>query len=81
MSRLIEIALFLSPFVAFAIWRLAAPSPTPPGWLVGSFGAFAAIMLLALVWVRFFEAGNRQDSYVPAHLSNGQVMPAQRVPQ
>ena len=34
MSRIIEITLFLAPFVGFAAWRMLFPSPTPPLWLV-----------------------------------------------
>jgi hypothetical protein len=80
MSRMIEIVLFLAPFLSFAAWRLLFPSPLPPLLLVYSLTGFVILMLLALVWSRHFDAGDAQEGYVPAHLIDGRVAPAQRAP-
>ena len=80
MPRLIEIVLFLTPLLGFAMWRLLFPSPTPPLWLVYGLGGFVALMLLALIWARHLDAGDAHEAYVPAQLRDGQVIPAQRAP-
>ena len=80
MSRMIEIVLFLTPFLSFAAWRLLFPSPLPPLWLIYSLTGFVILMLLALVWSRHFDAGDAQEGYVPAQLIDGRVVPAHRAP-
>jgi hypothetical protein len=80
MSRIIEIVLFLAPFLAFAAWRLFFPSPTPPLWMIYALGGFVALMLLALLWVRHIDAGDANEAYVPARIIGGQVVPAQKAP-
>ncbi len=80
MSRMIEIVLFLAPFLSFAAWRLLFPSPLPPLSLIYGLTGFVILMLLALVWSRHFDAGDAQQGYVPAQLIDGQVVPAERTP-
>lgn len=80
MPRLIEIVLFLTPLLGFAMWRLLFPSPTPPLWLVYGLALFVALMLIALIWARHLDSGDAQEAYVPAQLRDGQVIPAQRAP-
>ena len=80
MSRTIEILLFLTPILGFAAWRLLFPSPTPPLWLLYGLSAFAAVMLIALLWLRHEDSGDAQEAYVPAQLVNGQIVPPQRAP-
>jgi hypothetical protein len=79
-SRMIEIVLFLTPFLSFAAWRLLFPSPRPPLWLMYGLAGFVVLMLLALVWSRHLDAGDTSESYVPARLIDGRVVPAQRGP-
>jgi hypothetical protein len=81
MPRIIEIVLFLAPFLTFAAWRLLFPSPTPPLWMLYSLGGFVALMLLALFWLRNIDAGDANDAYVPARIIDGQVVPAQKASQ
>lgn len=81
MSRIIEIVLFLAPFLSFAAWRLLFPSPTPPLWLMYGMAGFVALMLLSLLWLRHLDAGDASEAYIPAKLVGGQVEPAQRGPQ
>jgi hypothetical protein len=81
MPRIIEIVLFLAPFLTFAAWRLLFPSPTPPLWMLYSLGGFVALMLLALFWFRHIDAGDANEAYVPARIIDGHVVPPQKAPQ
>jgi hypothetical protein len=76
MPRLIEILLFVTPFLAFAAWRLLFPSPRPPRWLISGLAVFVVLMLLALIWVRHIDAGDANQTYVPAELHDGRIIPA-----
>ena len=58
MPRIIEIALFLTPFLGFAAWRLLFPSPSPPLWLVAGLSGFVVLMLVALIWLWAADAGD-----------------------
>ncbi len=78
MARYAEILLYLTPFIAVAVWRLLFPSPLPPLWLVRSVAAFAALMLLALIWSWYLDAGDVHRTYVPARLDDGQIVPARQ---
>lgn len=76
MSRIIEIVLFLTPFLGFAAWRILFPSPSPPPWLTGGLVGFVILMLIGLIWVRHLDAGDANRPYVPAVLQDGRVIPA-----
>lgn len=75
MPRLIEIIMFLTPFVGFAVWRLVAPSERPPVWLVAGGAGFVIVMLAALLWLRAMDASDSFSAYVPAQLQNGRIVP------
>ncbi|WP_239992112.1 hypothetical protein [Rhodopila globiformis] len=74
MPRLIEIVLFLVPFLGFVAWRLVFPSPLPPLWLVATMAVFVAVMLGALLWVWHINAGDANRPYVPARLEHGRIV-------
>lgn len=76
MSRVIEIVLFLTPFLTLAAWRLFFPSPLPPIWLIGSLAGFVTLMLIALVLLRNVDAGDANQPYVPDELRDGRVVRA-----
>ncbi len=76
MSRVIEIVLFLAPFLGFAAWRLLFPSPLPPLWLMGGLGGFVVLMLAVLMWVWQLEAADGNRTYIPAQLRDGRIIPA-----
>jgi hypothetical protein len=80
MSRAIEIVLFLTPFVGFALWRLLFPSPLPPVWLMGCLGGFVALLLAVLIWVHQIDASDAGRAYVPAALQGDRVIPAHPAP-
>ena len=75
MSRIIEFALFLTPFLGFAAWRMLFPSPTPPLWLVGGLAGFVLLMLLGLLWAHHLDATDAHEAYVPAALQDGRIVP------
>ncbi len=81
MPRVIEIVLFLTPFLTFAAWRLWFPSPVPPLWMIYGLGAFVLLLLVALFWFRQEDAGGANEAYVPSRLIDGRVVPAERAPQ
>jgi hypothetical protein len=67
-----ELMLFLSPFVAYAVWRLLGPRVTPLSVL-----AIAATGLGLIVRNRV----DRRYLYVPAHMENGVIVPGHAVPR
>ena len=77
MSRIIEIVLFLTPFLGFAAWRLVFPSPVPPPWLIYGLAGFVVLMLVALVWLRQLDAEDANQPYLPDQIRDGRVVPAQ----
>jgi hypothetical protein len=76
MPRIIEIVLFLAPFLSFAVWRLMFPSPLPPPWLVYGLGGFVILLLISLFWLRQMDAGDANQPYLPDVLQDGRVVPA-----
>ena len=80
MSRIIEIVLFLTPFLSFAAWRLLFPSPQPPLWLMRGLACFVVLLLVALFWLRQRDAGDGNEAYIPAQMRDGRVVPAHKAP-
>lgn len=76
MPRIIEIVLFLTPFLTFAAWRLLFPSPSPPAWLMGGLALFVVLMVVALVWLRHIDARDASQRYIPDELRDGRAVPA-----
>lgn len=74
MPRLIEIVLFLAPFIGFATWRLLFPQPLPPVWLLAGCAGFAVLMFAALLWVRQMDAEDANRRYIPAELHDGRIV-------
>jgi hypothetical protein len=75
MSRIIEILLFLTPLLSFVLWRVVFPSPVPPRWLMLGLTGFVGVMLIALIWVWHFDAGDANQPYVPDVLRDGRAVP------
>ncbi len=74
MPRIIEIVLFLTPFLSLAVWRLFFPSPVPPTWLMGVLFGFVVVMLVALFWVWHLDAEDANQAYFPDQLHDGRVV-------
>lgn len=76
-----ELALFLTPFVAYALflWATRAGIIDPEAWSLERLG-WLTIVALALVIVGFvgfaeFTGGAPDSTYVPARIENGQLVP------
>jgi hypothetical protein len=78
--RLIEILLFLSPFAAFAVVRVLAPSGGLPNWVLPTFAACLVLIVVALIVLRGLNAGDGNEAYVPARLEHGKVVPSRAAP-
>lgn len=73
--RLLEVALFLVPFAAFAAWWLLAMNRGPSPAAVAIAAAGLLVLALALIW--FAEQGTLGpgQSYVPAQVEDGRIVP------
>lgn len=74
MPRVLEIVLFLTPFLAFATWRLVFPSPVPPLWLMYGLAGFVVLLLVTLFWLRQLDANDASQPYIPDQLRNGRAV-------
>lgn len=76
--RWAELGLFLTPFLLYAAWRVAAARARPEiVWLtVGAVALLAAIT----VWIGVSHRLDTGERYVPARLENGRVVPGHGAP-
>jgi hypothetical protein len=81
MLRLVELALFLAPFVVFALWRFAAIEGGPSVRVV--FGAACVLAMLAgiLIWLSQEDALPPGANYEPARLQDGKVVSGHAAPR
>ncbi len=81
MLRLVELALFLTPFAAFIIWRFFAMEHGPSKALVVGTACFVALLAGALIWLSEDRAMPPDTSYAPAHYENGHIVSGHGVPR
>jgi hypothetical protein len=81
MLRLVEIILFVAPFVIFAAWRIAAPAGNPPTRVLAGTAIFLLLMFVALLWLRHEGSLPAGDTYVPSELQDGRIVPAHGIPR
>lgn len=81
MLRLVELALFLSPFLVFAAWRFFAIEAGPSIRFVVGVACLVAVLAAALVWLGADRAISPDSAYAPARLENGRIVPGHGVPQ
>lgn len=78
---LVEISLFLTPFVAYAIfiWATQAGVLHPDAWTLPVLGwlilAAFALMIASFIVMAQFGGAPPNSSYVPAHMENGRLVP------
>lgn len=81
MLRLVELALFLSPFLAFAAWRYYADGPGPSTQIVVGAACVVILLAVALIWLGKDRAIPSDDAYAPARFENGHIVAGHGVPQ
>ncbi len=75
MLRLLEILLFLTPFVAFGLWRLVAPAGVPSPRAVAATAAMLLLLGAALLWFSRQDVLPPHSVYAPAQFHDGRVVP------
>lgn len=81
MLRLVELALFLSPFIVFAAWRFFAIESGPSIRFVVVAACVVAVLAAALVWLGDDRAIPGDNGYAPARFENGHIVAGHGVPQ
>ena len=74
MLRLVELALFLAPFILFALWRFMAVEGGPSVRVVVVITCVLAVLAGALIWLSQDEALPPGVSYAPARLQDGKIV-------
>lgn len=80
MYRLLEVILALAPFAAYAAWRYTAADGGPPTSALIASGMGLALLLLALAWLAAEDRLPPGEVYVPPHIQDGRIVPAQTQP-
>lgn len=75
MLRSLELALFLSPFLLFVLWRVATLAGWPSGRVVSAAFVMLVLMLGGLLWFQQEGALPTGSTYVPATLRDGRIVP------
>jgi hypothetical protein len=81
MLRLVELALFLMPFVIFAVWRFMATEGAPSLSVVIAATLTLLAMAALLVWLSQKDALPPGADYEPARMENGKVVSGHAAPQ
>jgi hypothetical protein len=81
MLRLVEVVLFLVPFLVVAVWRLLLPARGPSMRTVAALGVMVVLLATALLLLRAQDAEPPTAGYVPSHVQNGRVMPSSVAPK
>jgi hypothetical protein len=76
--RWAELALFLSPFLLYGAWRLAAARAQPA--LVWGAAALIALLAVGTVWLGLARRLDPGETYVPARIEGGRIVPGHGVP-
>jgi hypothetical protein len=77
--RWAEILLFLLPFALFAVWRISIAFARPS--LVWFALAFAVVLAAGTAYFGLERRLPRTDTYVPARIEDGKIVPGQGVPR
>ena len=81
MLRLVELALFLMPFVVFAVWRFVAFEGGPSPRIVIAAACVLAVLAAALIWLSQEDALPPGAGYEPARLQDGKVISGHAAPR
>jgi Family of unknown function (DUF6111) len=75
MLRLTEIAMFVSPFLLFGMWRCAVARGIPSTAAVAVAAGALVVVFGVLLWFSQEGALQGDASYVPAQLRGGRIVP------
>jgi hypothetical protein len=81
MLRLAELALFLAPFVLFAVWRLLATEGGPSVRVIIGAACALAVMAGGLIWLSQEDTVPSGSRYEPAQFQNGKIVSHQAAPR
>ena len=81
MLRFVELALFLSPFVFFAIWRAVGTDGGPSMRMVVAAACVLALLAGTLVWLSLHQALPPGTAYAPARLEDGRIVAGHGAPR
>jgi hypothetical protein len=81
MLRLVELALFLAPFVIFFVWRIVSTGGGPSARFVLVTACVLIVLVATLIWLRRYEALPPGTAYAPATLQDGQIVSGHPVPR
>jgi Family of unknown function (DUF6111) len=81
MLRFVEVALFLSPFVFFAIWRAVGTDGGPSIRVVVSAACVLAVLAGMLFWLSQDDVLPPGTAYAPARLEDGQIVAGHGAPR
>ncbi len=79
MLRVAEAALLLGPLVVALLWLRVSRSGGPSRRVVAAAGCGLLLLVAALVWLSQRDRIGRYESYVPARVVDGQVVPGHAV--
>lgn len=78
---LTELALFLAPFAAYALFLLATRAgfldlqSWPPRILIRLAGIGLVLMIVSFVLIAHFSGAPPGSTYIPAHMEDGKLVP------
>ncbi len=81
MLRLVELALFLAPFAAFAAWRFLAVEGGPSARMLVGAACALAVLAGALIWLSRDDTVPAGSSYQPARFQGGRIVSGQSAPR
>ena len=81
MLRLVELALFLTPFVVFAAWRFLAMEGGPSVRVVVGAACVLALLAGVLIWLSQEDTVPAGANYAPARFQNGKVVSGEAEPR
>jgi hypothetical protein len=75
MAYLFELILFLTPFLAYGLWRRLNPNTEPSTILLVLSGCGIVLMVAGGFWYGLSRSMPRDAAYVPAHLEGERIEP------
>ena len=77
MARLLQVLLFLSPFIGYGLWLWSGRRYTRQ--MVWGTLAAMFVMVIAAAWLELTKAVPPSMSYVPSRMEDGRVVPGYAV--